>query len=370
MKKFTIALLFLFLGTITGLSYTLIYSLSMPIINQINSYLHIPDFSRQNNTGSIEITSSNAEIVIQTENRGEIILPNVRVETINNSISNIFNTFNSAPEPEVITPEEAEPEFTLINTELLKSEIEAILGDEITRYGIYLYDANRKIELGINKDTIFPPMSISKLPVGIMVMRAVDMNEFLLSDTSVFDLKSTADPTNVLTPEYLGIEFTIADYLRFLLVDSDNASIRKLESLLGGYELLNEKVKNELGVTHFFRDPHDATAADVGRVWKGIYHQEYLSFESNSYLVGILQNTSYLLQDGFPVGVPDPYKSQIAHKTGQGSSLNGFIWEDSGIIFGPVTDYVLVVLNEDVGINTARSKIQQISKLVWNTLQV
>lgn len=256
----------------------------------------------------------------------------------------------------------------LIDTETLREQILTILGSEQEKYGIYLYDLKRDNEVSINADIIFPPMSISKLPVGIMTLKAVDEGKFKLDDYFEFDNQSWADPTNVLKRSFIGTSFSIADYVRFLLVDSDNSSIRKLESLLGGYELLNEKVKAELGVEHFFRNPHDATAKDVGRVFKGIYNQEYLSFEMNKYLVELLQNTHPILQDGIPVGVPAPYKYEIAHKTGQGSSDIGYIWEDAALVFGEKTDYILVVLNDRIDIPVARYKIQRISELVWNTL--
>ncbi|MCA9387056.1 serine hydrolase [Candidatus Dojkabacteria bacterium] len=253
--------------------------------------------------------------------------------------------------------------------DLLKQQIMNILGSDPEHYGVYFYDLDRDIEIGINDDVIFPPMSISKLPIAVLMLREVDKGNFSLDQQEVFDWGSTADPTNVLKTNYVGTSFAIRDYLRFLIIDSDNASIRKLENLMGGYLATNEKAKNELGVTHFFRDPHDVIAKDIGRVFRGIYDGSYLSKETNEYMLYLLQNTHFSLQDGIPVGVPEPYKSQIAHKTGQGSSNPGFIWEDAGIIFGEHSDYVLVIVNDFIDIPTARYKIQQISGLIWDTTQ-
>ncbi len=242
--------------------------------------------------------------------------------------------------------------------ETIKQQILEILGSDSDNYGIYFYDLTRDIEIGINHEKIFPPMSISKLPVGLMMMREIDKGNFSLDSLYEFSYDSVADPTNVLDASFVGVSFSISDYLRFLIIDSDNSSIRKLENLMGGYLVLNEKVKTELGVEHFFRDPHDATAKDVGRVLRGLYNQEYLSAENNAYFINLLQNTHWSLQDGIPVGFPEPYKSKIAHKTGQGSSEPGCIWEDAALVFGEKSGYILVILNEKIDIPIARYNIQ------------
>lgn len=273
----------------------------------------------------------------------------------------------------ILSLNEVDYEISIIpdryNAAILKDNILSILGNDPQNYGVYFYDLNRNIVIGINDSVIFPPMSISKLPVAVMMLREIDKGNFGLYDQFVFDSASRADPTNVLKQNYIGTSFALIDYLRFLIIDSDNASIRKLENIMGGYQVVNEKVKSELGVQHFFRDPHDATAKDVGKVFAGIYNQTFLSSESNAYILELLQNTHWSLQDGIPVGVPEPYKYQIAHKTGQGSSNPGFIWEDAGIVYGIHSDYVLVILNDFIDIPTARYKIQHISSLIWETTQ-
>ncbi len=252
---------------------------------------------------------------------------------------------------------------------VLEQSIRNILGNQVDNYGVYFYDFSRDIEVGVNEDMILPPMSISKLPVGVMMMREIDKGNFTLDSYYPFRASAVSNPTNVLDGSYVGTSFPIRDYLRFLIIDSDNSSIRMLEELMGVYLAVNEKVKNELGVNTFFRNPHDATAKDVGRVYVGLYNGEYLTPESNEFFINLLKNTHWSLQDGIPVGVPEPYKSQIAHKTGQGASVPGFIWEDSGIVYGEKADYVLVILNHKINIVEARSNIQQISALVWETTQ-
>lgn len=257
----------------------------------------------------------------------------------------------------------------MYDIELLEKGVREILGEDVENYGVYFYDLTRNVSFGINEKKLFPPMSISKMPVGLMMMIEIDKGNYSLDQYFTFDSQSWADPTNVLGREFIGTSFPLRDYLRFLIVDSDNSSIRMLENIMGGYLVTNEKAKNELGVEYFFRNPHDATAFDVGKVFKGIYNEEYLSTENNNYFINLLQRTHWSLQDGIPVGVPEPYKSQIAHKTGQGSSEPGYIWEDSGIVYGKYSDYVLVILNEKIDIYVARLNIQNLSRLIWDTTQ-
>lgn len=252
----------------------------------------------------------------------------------------------------------------------LQSEIQTILGQNSYNYSVFLYDLNSGQSVAINEEKIMPPGSISKVPVGIMALREVDNGTLALNQQIQFTANSAANPSNVLTAINIGQFFSLDTYLRFLIIDSDNSSILRLENLLGGNLNVNERVKNELEVEHFFRNPHDVTAKDLGRVFMGIYYEEYLTKSSNEYFLELLQNTHPVLQDGIPVWIPEPYKSQIAHKTGQISTVPGYAWADAGIIYGPKTDYVLVILNEKVAIPEARYKVQQVSKVVWETLQV
>lgn len=258
------------------------------------------------------------------------------------------------------------PRINNINIETLKSDIMNILGEDPQNYGVYLYDFTREQELGINEDFIFPPGSISKVPVAIMTLREVDKGNIALDQYFEFTWDSWADPSNALKSYHVGASFTINEYLRFLIIDSDNSSIRKLENILGGHEVLNEKVKTELGVEHFFRDPHDVTAKDMGKVFRGIHDGTYLKKETNDYLIDLLFNTHFSLQDGIPVGLPAGIS--IAHKTGQIPTYPGFSWNDAGIIYGEKTDYVLVFVNQFIANEDARYKIQEISRIVYERL--
>ncbi len=136
-----------------------------------------------------------------------------------------------------------------------------------------------------------------------------------------------------------------------------------LENVLGGYLKNNEKTINQLGVEVFFRWPHEAYARDIAKVFEGIYKGTYLKDDTNNFLLNLLLNTAPHLQDGIPAGLPE--QTKIAHKTGQ---LPGYSWEDAGIIYGEKTDYVLVIINREIDYDTARSKIQQISKVVYEAL--
>jgi len=253
-----------------------------------------------------------------------------------------------------------------IDSEKLKSEIQTILGSNSHNYSIYVHDIKRDMTIGINEEKLMPPGSISKVPIAILTLRDVDKGNLSLSQAVRLDFGDVADPSNALKARNVGASFTIDQYLRFLIIDSDNTSIRKLENLMGGYLVTNERTKVELGVEYFFRDPHDVSAKDMGKVFKGIYKGEYLKSETNAYLLDLLKNTHPLLQDGIPVGVPAG--TAIAHKTGQISTIPGYSWEDAAIVYGAKTDYILIFLNEKIDNDEARSKIQKISKVVYDTL--
>ena len=254
----------------------------------------------------------------------------------------------------------------LVDVSNLEKNILEILGDKSEYYGIYIHDLKRNITVGINEDKLYGPGSISKLPVGLLIMMEIDKGNLKLQDTITYLSQDFTDPTNVLTADYIGTSFLIADYLRFLIIDSDNASIRLLERVLGGYEAVNERTREELGAEHFFRYPHQASALSIGRVFKGLYNESYLTNENNEYFLDLLKNTHPSLQTGIPVGVPKDIA--IAHKTGIVPTYPGYAWNDAGIVYGNKTDYVLVVINSYVAIPDARRNIQDISRVVYQSL--
>ncbi|MDQ6985605.1 MAG: serine hydrolase [Candidatus Dojkabacteria bacterium] len=352
-----------------GISLTLFATIIYPEIEDQNKSVVYDNpntkegFSKIKTTLSFTINESDLEeLVIKLEKAygGEF-----QVTQVEGELNKYIYTLDSPLET-------IEIEIYLIpNTfdeEKLKAGIEDILGWNSYNYGVYILDLKSGQQIGINENKILAPGSVSKVPIGLLTLRDVDSGKLTMETTSEL-LDTDIVEGNVLGPWEVGLEFSIEEYMKFLIIDSDNTAIVHLENLLGGTVIGNQRTIDELGVTHLFRDPHDVTTKDAARIFAGIYYEEYLSKESNDFFLYLLKNTDWRLQTGIPVGIPEPYYYEIAHKTGIVSTYPGYAWADIGIIYGPKTDYVIAVFNEKVSKEDARYKIQLISSLVWETLQ-
>lgn len=274
------------------------------------------------------------------------------------------NNVNEYTSKDVILSVETLPKR--VSFDKLSKNIAALLSNEKDLNGIYVYDFSREKEAGVNQDKEMPPASISKVPLAINILKIVDEGKLKLDQKIKILYADYTYPSNVLNFSNIGYEYTISELLGWMIIDSDNISLVALERVLGGYEVSNQMTKDNLGVDPFFRYPHKATAKNVGSVFRGIYQQDYLSKESNVLLLNLLKNTADSLQEEIPPGIPKG--TVIAHKTGRVETDNGFTLEDAGIVYGKDTDYIIVFLNYDIQTDQARKKINEISELVYNTL--
>lgn len=231
-------------------------------------------------------------------------------------------------------------ELPVVDFAKLKLDTEAILGTQIKKYSIYVYDLKREQGFGINEEKIFYPASISKLPYAILILRDVDAGKY--SKASI-----NADMTALIT-------------------HSDNTALMRFEKKLGGYAVVNKRIKAELGVDNIFRYPHTCQAVDVGTLYKGLYNQTYLSKESNDYLINLLENTDSAYDDRVQQGLPEGV--EFAHKIGWITTSGGEAYNDSGIVYGELTDYIIVVLDKDVSSKSVIKMTKPLSETIYNTL--
>jgi beta-lactamase class A len=256
---------------------------------------------------------------------------------------------------------------TQIDMEGLKKEVNQILSNEAQNYGVYIYDITRDSVLGLNHDKVFPPASISKVPIAILALRDVDAGKLKLTQTYQLKKKNQI-PGDGLSKMKAGSYLTLDQYINYMIVQSDNTAMTTIEEILGGTAKINQRSKDELGIKTYFRDPHEATAQEIGNVMFGIYKGKYLSKTSNDYLLNYLKNTGSWLQDRIPAKLPKDKGIEVAHKIGQISTEKGCACADAGIVYGEKADFIVVVINEDTTMTSAREKISSITRVTYEML--
>lgn len=256
------------------------------------------------------------------------------------------------------------------NKKALRSDLEKLLGDKLEHYGIYIYDLQREQSLGINHQETFPPASIAKVPVAVLTLRDVDAG--LITLDSTYPIQDSLKHSTIFPLEDLpeGTEVTIREYLERLILESSNTAWYHLRDRLGGtYEGVNPRTVEELHANGFFEDPHIGRADKVARVLIDVYHRNTLSEESATYLLDLMANTPPDLKLAIPAGVPEGIT--VANKVGfLFGGREGNTYADAGIVYGPKTDYVLVVLNDEApAYPNGAYIIRDISEIVYAYLE-
>jgi beta-lactamase class A len=248
----------------------------------------------------------------------------------------------------------------------LDVKLKSYLGTRKPNYGIYIYDLTSKTTFGLNQNVVYPPASLSKLPSVVLALRDIDKGKY--------SLKSTFPVTDAL--KHGGYDFIAAKpagtkvslnllLQQAILVSSNTAHYHIHKLVLGGSKKVVPRTKTELGVQSFFLDPHQATAASVGKLLQDVYTATSLTPKSRDYLINLLKTA--VLKNGIPRGLPLKKGVEVANKEGfLFGGKEGDTYSDAAIVYGKHTDYVLVILNNRAAKYPYGSQtLADISKIVY-----
>jgi beta-lactamase class A len=256
------------------------------------------------------------------------------------------------------------------NAKKLTAAINNYLGDRKDNYGIYLYDFQRDQEFGLNAKKIFPPASISKLPAALLTLRDIDAGKRNYSDTYPIQQQYKHGSEDPLARLVNGTHITVREYLERLILESNNTAQYHLRGLLGGsYEALNPRTEKELRAKPFYENPHIASPRAIGTALRDVYTRTSLSDKSAKFLLNLMQSTPPDLRLAIPSSVPTGTK--VANKVGfLFGGREGDVYNDAAIVYGPKTDYVLVVLNNSAPAYPRGAFIvRDIAKLVYEGVE-
>jgi len=193
----------------------------------------------------------------------------------------------------------------------------------------------------------FPAASVIKVPILLELYRRVQAGELSLEQRVVLREEHKVGGAGVLLELHEGLELTLEDLGRLMLVVSDNTASNLLLDLLG-MEAINASMQSwgmpgaRLG--RRFMEPatperdNRMTAADAGRCLEMLWRSEILSEPLRTQALDTLKRQQY--REKIPLMLPEDLP--IAHKTGE---LDG-VRHDAALIEHPRGPYVLVVLTE------------------------
>jgi beta-lactamase class A len=237
----------------------------------------------------------------------------------------------------------------------LREQLEKQLAAYDGTWSVYVQNLNTGQELIVN-DRPMRSASVMKLFIMETVYEAFERGDLPRNEDTVY-------------------------LLRTMIINSSNESSNRLLTLLGDGDLaLGVARVNELirlrgysdGTRQFngFEDPNASldpdhpnqiTAKDVGLLLSRVYNRTFLSRRVCNEIEQMMldQATRYKI----PRGLPEGEGAQCGNKSGETDTIAN----DAAVIYGPTTDYILIVLSNDwSNEDTANAQIAEVSKTVYN----
>lgn len=238
--------------------------------------------------------------------------------------------------------------------------------------GVFFLNLKNSGWFSVNPSTTYIPASLLKLPTLISYFKIHETERDLFEKKIAYQGKDFNSlrtiGANNITP---GNTYTVKELMNEMIINSDNNAL----------QLLYEYRKNSL--SSIFTDlaiPLPATdteiankdfvtTRDVARFLLVLYNASYLSPEDSEQALQILSKTSF--KDGIVQGVPS--NVVVSHKFGEREQLLSdksikVELHDCGIVYHPKSPYILCIMTKGKDIDSQKTQIQKISKMVYDSV--
>lgn len=253
----------------------------------------------------------------------------------------------------------------MVNMDELRSDLEQRLGSNLSKYAIYLHDITRDQKMIINSGVTMPPASIAKMTVALMVMQDIERGKYTLQDTHPITASNRFTYFDPIEDIPDGTQVTVDKWLQRLLIYSDNNAWYVLYDLLGGTGVVNPRTDVDLG-TYLYLDPHVTNVDAVGKLFFDLYNANTVSEDSQAYIYEALTNAVPFNREVIGLGLPEG--TRFVNKIGNLKTDTQINFQDAAIVWGEQSDYVLVILNNDVEWEDGRQMVSALSKIVYDHL--
>lgn len=257
-----------------------------------------------------------------------------------------------------------------VQTTVLAKQLNSIITKEketgnISGVAVYYRDLSNGPWFGINEDEQFTPASMLKVAAIMGVYKLAEGDRSLLNKKVTY---ITADDsyTQLIAPGQrleLGKTYTVEDLIMRTLVYSDNEAIDLLEKVPG----INDWnfVLGDLGIP-FKIDGQNFTISvkDYSSFFRILYNASYLDRNDSEQMLKIMSKADF--EDGLVAGIPNDIT--VSHKFGEREikDINLDELHDCGIVYKPVSPYLLCVMTKGEDLSDEAKVIGEISKAVYD----
>ena len=254
--------------------------------------------------------------------------PTASAESVVHSQPTSKPNSSTKPSPAAVLADQTAPS--------IQSVVDSFAAGQSSKFGIVVKDLKTGETASLNADHSETSASFYKLYAAQQIFAKIDSGALKYSDQTSG-----------------GTDNTVDGCLTLMITISDNGCGLALGDMINwGAQNPSLKAKGYTGTD--LATPQQTSPHDVAKLMESLYQGTLNSPNSNAHFLGLLKNQR--VNNRLPLGLPSG--TVIAHKTGD---LDGY-FHDAGIVYGPKTDYLVVVMGSP-GTNFAQ--FIDISSKLW-----
>lgn len=235
----------------------------------------------------------------------------------------------------------------------LQSRIEGRVSELSGSYGVAVRDLQTGRTVLINPGQTFPAASTYKL---LLMYRAYQQIEdgLLDPDDMMTVTAYDSDQDDPYVTFWPGEVLTVEEAIEASITMSSNAAAHALARAVGGWSSV-VLASDEMGMSRTYLEDgyFYTTPSDLLAFLDALGHEQLVSAEASRSMIALLSRQR--LNGRIPALLPEG--TVTAHKTGE---LDG-VRNDVGIVYGPTSGYIVIVLTEGVDVEEADNFIASIA---------
>jgi beta-lactamase class A len=268
--------------------------------------------------------------------------------------------------------EPSEWDYEILRENLVKKVESYTQSGTVPHLALYFRSLKHSARFSIRDEEVFEPASLLKLPIMMTILHEADHRPAFLDEGITYDTEDnyrfvTGSLDNTLQ---LHSSYSVRELLEKMIKYSDNSSMTLLEKKIDGLGLRDKSnTFADLGTQQLVLNAKltNIQLISLVNIFAALYGANYLSLQSSQYALELLTHTNF--DEGLVGGVPKD--TRVAHKYGMriGTKPEENELHDCGIIFHPSSPYILCVLTAGADLSVESSAIQEISKIVYDSIE-
>jgi beta-lactamase class A len=233
---------------------------------------------------------------------------------------------------------------------------------------VYLRQLDNGTWMSINKDELFSPGSIMKIPTLICILKDAEKNPLFLEKEIYFKKHFSQIPEQTITGEPLkeGNFYKVKDLIYYMIVYSDNDATALLNSNLNFETMKSLFYDLQLPVPDSKQQDYQIDVTDCSRFLRILFNATYLSKEMSQYALDLLTKSAY--KNGITKDIDPSIK--VAHKFGERNNNGEQQLHEFGIVYVGNSPYLLGVMTKGDNHLILPEILSGVSDLIFQSMKI